>query len=149
MKSVRFFNFLNLMNKLKIMIFNFMAKRKKWGLVPPTLRYCGHNAKNAKSLLKICTLHNLIRCTSGVRGVWKPQWLRTLKVGLHQRLGLLLYLWKIMPLRAAAMGCATFYCCGRFCRCRGLVRESEQTESTHPNLSCPIPLFPVVRPSGD
>ena len=45
MKSVRFFYFLNLMNKLKIMIFNFMAKRKKWGLVPPILHYCGHNAK--------------------------------------------------------------------------------------------------------
>ena len=37
--------FLNLLNKLKIMIFNFMAKRKKSDLVPPTLHYCGHNAK--------------------------------------------------------------------------------------------------------
>ena len=49
------------------MIFNFMAIRKKSGLVPPTLHYCGHNAKKKigpkKSLLKICTLHTLIRCT--------------------------------------------------------------------------------------
>ena len=45
MKSVRFFFILNLMNKLKIMILNFMAKRKKSGLVPPTLHYCGHSAK--------------------------------------------------------------------------------------------------------
>ena len=62
MKSVRFFYFLNLMNKLKIMVFNFMAKRKKTGLVPPTLHYCGHNAKKIgakKSLLKICTLHTV------------------------------------------------------------------------------------------
>ena len=33
------------MIKLKIMIFNFMAKIKKSGHVPPTLHYCGHNAK--------------------------------------------------------------------------------------------------------
>ena len=51
------------MNKLKIMIFNFMAKRKKSGLVPTTLHYCGHNAKKIgpkKSSLKICTLHTVI-----------------------------------------------------------------------------------------
>ena len=49
------------------MIFNFMAKRKKSGLVSPTLHYCGHNAKKIgpkKSLLKICTLQTLIRCTA-------------------------------------------------------------------------------------
>ena len=43
-----------------------MAIRKKSGLVPPTLHYCGHNAKKIgpkKYLLKICTLHTLIRCT--------------------------------------------------------------------------------------
>ena len=54
------FIFLNLMNKLKIMIFNFMTKYKKSGLVPPALYYCGRNAKKIgpkKSLLKICTLH--------------------------------------------------------------------------------------------
>ena len=54
--------FLNLMNKLKIMIFNFMVKRNKSGLVPPTVHYCGHNAKKIgakKSLLKICTLHTV------------------------------------------------------------------------------------------
>ena len=37
------------MNKLKIMIFNFMAKRKKSGLIPPTLQYCGHNAKKNRT----------------------------------------------------------------------------------------------------
>ena len=50
------------------MIFNIMAKRKKSGVVPPTLHYCGHNAKKIgpkKSLLKIYTLHTLIRSTSG------------------------------------------------------------------------------------
>ena len=44
------------------MIFNFMAIRKKSGLVPPTLHYCGHNAKKIgpkKSLLKICTLYSV------------------------------------------------------------------------------------------
>ena len=44
------------------MIFNFMAKKKS-GLVPPTLYYCGHNANKIgpkKSLLKICTLHSVI-----------------------------------------------------------------------------------------
>ena len=58
--------FLNLMNKLIIIIFNFMEKREKLGLVPPTLHYCGHNAKKIvpkKSLLQICTLHFLIRST--------------------------------------------------------------------------------------
>ena len=47
-----------------------MAIRKKSGLVPPTLHYCGHNAKKIgpkKSLLKICTLHTLIRCTKAVQ----------------------------------------------------------------------------------
>ena len=55
------------MNKLKIMIFNFMAIRKKTGLVPPTLHYCGHNAKKIgpkKSLLKIFTLHTVIHCAT-------------------------------------------------------------------------------------
>ena len=45
------------------MIFNFMAKGKKSGLVPPILHYCGHDAKKIgpkKSLLKICTLHSVI-----------------------------------------------------------------------------------------
>ena len=43
-----------------------MAKRKKLGLVLPTLQYFGLNAKKIgpkKSLLKICALHALIRCT--------------------------------------------------------------------------------------
>ena len=46
------------------MIFNFMAKIKKSGLVPATLHYCGHNVKKIgpkTSLLKIYTQHTLIR----------------------------------------------------------------------------------------
>ena len=46
------------MNKLKIMIFNFMGKRNKSGLVPPTLHYCGHNAKK-KNLTKKIFVENL------------------------------------------------------------------------------------------
>ena len=44
-----------------------MGKIKKSGLVPPRLYYSGHNVKKIgpkKSLLKICTLHTLIRCTN-------------------------------------------------------------------------------------
>ena len=35
------------------MIFNFMAIRNKSGLVPPTLHYCGQNAKKKNWTKKI------------------------------------------------------------------------------------------------
>ena len=37
------------MIRLKIMISNFIAIRKESGLVPPTLYYCGHNAKKNRT----------------------------------------------------------------------------------------------------
>ena len=39
------------------MILNFVVKRKKLGLVPPALQYCGHSAK--KKSLQIYTLHTI------------------------------------------------------------------------------------------
>ena len=56
----------------------------------------------------------------------------------------------------AAEGCASFDRCGSFCRCGRLSwflplsgtlqlgRLVGKSEPTHPNLSCPIPIFPVV-----
>ena len=63
----------NLRHKLKIMIFNIMTIRKKTGLVPPTLHYCGHNAKKiGTKKMFVENFHAayskwpLIRCTNTV-----------------------------------------------------------------------------------
>ena len=79
-KICQIFIFLNLMNKFKLMIFNFIAKRKKWSLVPPTLHYCGHNAKKIglkKSRLKICTLDSVIGHLSAPLRGRQDTWPRT------------------------------------------------------------------------
>ena len=45
------------MNKLKIMIFNLMAIRKKSGVVPPALHYCGRNAKKIGPKISVENFH--------------------------------------------------------------------------------------------
>ena len=79
--------FLNLMNKLKIMIFNFMAKRKKSGHVPPTLHYCGHNAKkNRTKKIFVENLHATYTYTLHYLGVKNASALPYLiKTTLHKQ----------------------------------------------------------------
>ena len=58
------------MNQLKIIIFNFMAIRKNSGLVPPTLYYCGHNAKKLDQKNLCWKFARSIPLSAPLKGLW-------------------------------------------------------------------------------
>ena len=66
------------MNELKIMIFHFMAIRKKSGLVPPTLHYCGHNAKKSEQKNLCWKFARCVHLSAALRWYFNIQIIRNL-----------------------------------------------------------------------